>query len=744
MNRVRQAPSRPKAAAAQRRDKPSTSRRSTGNQDGYRLIVEAAGSALLLCDGQERVRLCNQRAAELFGYRHPADLLARSANLLGLLQTPESERLAADMAEALQRGKKEAMVYRLTGKGGTEFLGEITFAKIEGRSKGMVVEIRDVTESRHHLEALQQNQFLSRVLVEETRHFLFIIDREDKVCYVNESGAAHLGLSAAQVIGQPRSKFFPESVAIRQRAALDTVFATGSPQYDESPVSYTSPPIWLGTFLVPIRDQDQRVQQVLGISTDITSRILVEQKLHQSEKRFHDTIERSLDGYAFSDEIGIIRYANEALSQITGYKRQELLGRNFLYFLSEPYSDLIRRAFGRVMGGQSISRMEVRLRQKSGRNIWITFNARRVVQDGRVIGAEAFVRNTTNAKKSLEALQQSEVRFRSLFNFIPVEVFDLTAQGRIRAANPAFVQNWGNVTGRLFAEVPTDEAIQRLYKYLVNSVVQQHLTTQYNYSLVRDGHTVFYTITLSPILTLEGKLIGLVGTNLNNTKQIESYQRARLLSARLVRIQEDERSHLSREIHDSLGQYLSALQMEVGALTAISPIADERIAKMLENTKTTINEAVKVSRSMVQLLRTPVLDDFGLKAAVLDFISELEKKWHYHISFKSVNLEEPLPRELETTLYRVLQEACTNVIKHGRTNEIEIRLKRMSGRVSLAVRDHGVGFEADKVALGQEHFGLFSMKERVELLEGRFRILSKPMQGVLIIALIPYQIGDQK
>ncbi len=585
---------------------------------------------------------------------------------------------------------------------------------------------------------------ISRAVVEAAQDFVFIIDRDDNVRYVNKFSADYLGMPADQIIGKKRSILFPPPISFRQKESLDFVFQSGQSKYIESPVSLTHQPEWLGTWLVPLRDNSGTVQQVLGISRDITARINIENQLRKSEERHRDIIERSLDGYYFLDLEGRFISVNHAFERIFARKREEIIGKDFLPRVPLPFFLKMRRMFAQVLSGQDVTWSEFSYPLRSGAIVWIAFNARRVMHEGRVLGVEGFCRDITQLKKNTEALQKNEARYQALFDSIPYEVFSLSVQGRILEANRFFVQNWGNVLGSFLADIPSDEATQALYRNLIKKTVDNLIPIQEAFELVRNGAKIYYTTMISPVLAHDGALIGLVGLNMDTTLQILSYNRQRQLSARLVQVQEEERSHLSREIHDSLGQYLTALQLEVGAMASGWNQSDDTIPQKLENVKAAIEEAIRVGRSLVQLLRTPVLDDFGLKAAIDDFIQEFQKKWQIDVDFTTVNMDGSLPREIETTLYRVMQESLNNILKYAHTNRIEIRLKRGMRAVSLSVRDYGVGFDPRGQEYNRkEHFGLFSMQERIELLGGRFRIMSGLNQGACIIALIPLQPGEE-
>lgn len=710
----------------------------------YHALAERSSRALILCNSRGRLLSCNSRTYELFGYSREPGSSPMPADVFGLIKPAEVKRLRSVLDSVQAEKRIEAAFYRMRTVTGATLHTEITVSTIPSRSRRMddvILQIRDVTEEVKSNQALQQSEQKYRLLAEAAQDFIFIIDRKDRVRYVNPTGLRHLGKPMEQVVGKKRSILFPPETSRRQKMALDRVFREGISLYAENPLEYAQSAIWLGTWLVPLFNARKQVNQVLGFARNITDRIQSAQRADKINQRYKDIIERSLDGYFFVSPQGRFLNCNPALEKILGYSRDEILSEGLIMSRLSP-KDLQdgHLYFTRALAGETISVKEIILPRKDGRLICVSFNFRRVMQDGRVLGVEGFARDITEQKANLAALQASEARYRSLFDSIPYETFSLTTDGTVQEANRLFSSNWGHAVGRLLPLVVADAGVSALYKNLIKRVLESKAAHHDIFDIVRQEEKVYYSTMISPILTAEGVLIGMVGMNINTTAQMINLARLRRLSMRLVEVQEDERKHIAREIHDSLGQYLTALQMEIGALTSECPVANERVTTLLNNAKSTINEAVRIARTLVQTLRTPVLDDFGLEAAIKDYVDEFKNKWNISIAFQSFNASNLLSREVETTLFRVLQEACLNVLKHAQTDFIEVRLKRMKNRVTLSVRDYGVGFETSRPGLRETgHFGLLAMQERVELMNGRFRLLSKPHAGTLIVVLIPLQ-----
>jgi signal transduction histidine kinase len=212
----------------------------------------------------------------------------------------------------------------------------------------------------------------------------------------------------------------------------------------------------------------------------------------------------------------------------------------------------------------------------------------------------------------------------------------------------------------------------------------------------------------------------------------ESEARLRLLSTRLMSAQEEERRSLARDLHDGLGQVVTAvtLDLERAAQTADHDKKDELIGRAL----TGAGQVLEQIHEITTRVRPTLLDDLGLKAAVQSFLSEYEA--HTGIVVRSeLLLDGPLPAAVSENLYRVLQEALTNVARHARAAEVFVTLKADKIHAMLAVRDEGAGFNPD--ALDGTRFGLVGMRERAELLGGTFDLRSQPGVGTAVSVAIP-------
>lgn len=210
------------------------------------------------------------------------------------------------------------------------------------------------------------------------------------------------------------------------------------------------------------------------------------------------------------------------------------------------------------------------------------------------------------------------------------------------------------------------------------------------------------------------------------------------LSQRLMQAQEAERLHLSRELHDESGQLLAALTVQLGLLDrdADHPESVRSRTVELNSTANTIRE--NLHRLAVHL-RPASLDHLGLMTALDQFIQEFSRQNNIRVDFESVGMREQskrLPIEIETALFRIVQESLTNVVLHARASRVDVLLNLTGGCISAVVEDDGVGFIPGPAAI-QDHLGLFGMQERVEMLGGTLTVESGPGKGTTVKAEVP-------
>jgi signal transduction histidine kinase len=222
----------------------------------------------------------------------------------------------------------------------------------------------------------------------------------------------------------------------------------------------------------------------------------------------------------------------------------------------------------------------------------------------------------------------------------------------------------------------------------------------------------------------------------------ESENRLRTLSSQLLTVQENERKRIAREIHDGIGQILTAIKFKVEDITQQMSKGKAYVKeKSLEPIIPLIQESIEEVRRIQMDLRPSTLDDLGILATTDWFCREFEKIYStIHIK-KLINIREnEVPVHLRTAIFRVMQEALNNIAKHSKADLVHLSLQKTDGTIELAIRDNGMGFnlmEVLSVEGSKRGLGLTSMRERIELSGGSFVIESTRGRGTVIRALWP-------
>jgi signal transduction histidine kinase len=212
----------------------------------------------------------------------------------------------------------------------------------------------------------------------------------------------------------------------------------------------------------------------------------------------------------------------------------------------------------------------------------------------------------------------------------------------------------------------------------------------------------------------------------------QALREAKSLARRLVEVQENERRSIARELHDEAGQALASLRYGLRLLEREideGGSATERVAELMQRTDAVIDSLHR----LVADLRPASLDHLGLEAALRQYSRSAGSKFGLEVRFKARGFgSERLPQVVETALYRVVQEAMVNVVRHARATRVDVLLERHGERVLVMIEDDGVGFEPDRVGSGS-HFGLLGLQERAEALGGTLVVESTPGTGTTIV-----------
>lgn len=366
--------------------------------------------------------------------------------------------------------------------------------------------------------------------------------------------------------------------------------------------------------------------------------------------------------------------------------------------------------------------------------------------------------------RTTSALRASEEHYRTLFELGPVAVYSCDASGVIEEFNSRAKELWG----RTPVEGDTDERFCGSFKlfrpdgsFMPHEQCPMAEVVSGRISEVRDGEVlierpdgtwVTVVVNIRPLKNEGGDITGAINCfyDISDRKRAEqALQHAhdelesmverrtvslRRLSSHLQHVQDDERRRIARELHDSTGQYLAAIKMN---LARLDQSEGANAKKVLAESNQMLDTCLAEIRTMSYLLHPPMLDESGLASAATWYVEGFAKRSGIQSNLEiSPRLERP-PNEVEMVLFRALQESLTNVHRHSQTSKVDIRIEVENGQATLIVRDYGRGFGSEKLETlrggSDVGVGLAGMRERVAELGGIFEILpEKPGTSVTV------------
>jgi two-component system sensor histidine kinase UhpB len=445
-----------------------------------------------------------------------------------------------------------------------------------------------------------------------------------------------------------------------------------------------------------------------------------------------------------------VLFVNQVAARALGKRREDIVGQKQRALFEAELAARHSRAIGQVFRTGQILMTEDQ-QDLHQRPVWIDTRLVPVRDSGGVVVAVVgIVRDVTARRSAQEALALREAFLRGMLDNFPHMVWFKDPQGRFLVVNQAFADAAGKshpselVGLDDFAIWP--HHLAAAYVADDQEVMRTRQQKQVEEQIRVHGQLRWTETFKSPVLDASGKVIGTTGLGHDITErrrlqeaQRQSREQLRALAAHVESVREQERVRIAREIHDELGQSLTCMGMDLAFLDKqIDPgnhEASARVAALVELVKDTIRCVRRISSE----LRPSILDDLGLGAAIEWLAHDVESRTHMTCTVE-VPEDLSLPFDLATPLFRICQEALTNVTRHARASEVGIHLEARNEHILLVVKDNGRGITAEEIE-GHGSLGLLGMKERVALLGGTLELTGRRGEGTTLAIRMPLEAG---
>jgi len=356
----------------------------------------------------------------------------------------------------------------------------------------------------------------------------------------------------------------------------------------------------------------------------------------------------------------------------------------------------------------------------------------------RLLG-EIFV-NALERKQADHDLRESESRFRHVADSAPVMVW-MSGTDRLCTY---FNKPWLNFTGRSLEQelgigwaggVHSNDLDRCLAIYSEAFDARREFNMEYRLRRF-DGQYRWVFDRGVPRYESDGTFLGFIGSCLDITDRKAMEETLLDLGGRLIATQEEERSRIARELHDDLSQNMALIQIALEELQSNLPDLSATAKGQLDDIARKVSDVSSDIHHLSHQLHPAKLDTLGLVAALASYCREFSKQHHLQIQFVEHDVPRSLPKNITLCIYRIVQEALWNVVKHSGTREVEIELTGSPVTIDLCVTDSGAGFDPELIQ-GKGGLGLISMRERLRLVGGELHIESQPSRGTRINAGVP-------
>ncbi|MFC2084212.1 PAS domain S-box protein [Bacteroidota bacterium] len=678
-------------------------------------------------------------------------ILGKTSLELGLMGAETREQLLYSIQ---QQGYYSAIEIPVTLPSGEKRIGLFHGHAITlGDEKYLFQTIVNITDRKRAEASLKQSEEKFRILFESAPDAYYLNDLKGNFIDGNKIAEIVTGYSRKELVGKNMLKLnmLPGNQIFKAAALLAKNVLGKSTGPDEFTLTRKdSSKIEVEISTHPVKIEGKSV--VLGIARDITERKRTEEALSESEKKYRSIVENTSDWIWEMDLKGNHTYSNNIGEKILGYPLNKFYEMDPIGLVHPDdrgkFIETYKKAIQNKAGWNNVV---LRWCDKDRKYHYFESSAEpRIDYNGNLIGFIGIDRDITDKKIIEKQVLSEKLRAESYLETAAVMMLVLDKKGTVTLINSKGAEILGYskkyIIGRNWIDnfIPEENRtnIKRILKRLMKGEIE---FAEYfeNAVLCRYKKIKILGWYNTQIKDKSGKVTGILSSAEDITERVSlraelesSNKELRSLTEHLQKVREEERTILAREIHDDLGQSLTALKLDLSQLRKkIDPSQiqlTEKVKSALELAGDTVETVKKISTD----LRPSIIDDLGLIPAIRWYIGEFMKRSGIKVKLSLEVDEYDISEEIKISIYRILQEALTNVIRHAHASKITIGFQKKGKNLILQVKDNGIGIK-ERQMHKEKSFGIIGMKERVILIGGQFEISGEKNKGTKIKVVIP-------
>jgi PAS domain S-box-containing protein len=617
---------------------------------------------------------------------------------------------------------------------GSLFWGSLSISLLKGRESPLVLGmVENITEKKWAEEA----KSVHAAIVESSEDAISSVTLDGVILTWNAGAQRMFGYTEKEAVGKPVTLIVPPERPDEENKILETLRAGGRIEHFETVrVSKTGKRIDVSLSISPIKDSTGKIVGCAGIARDISYRKSAEQRLREYER----AIELSGEAIAVVDRDYRFRIANRRYLRLRKMTQEQVVGHFVHEVLNKGvFEAVVKEKLDECFQGKVVRyEMKYTYPELGERDVLVSYFP--IEGANGVDRVASIMQDITERKRAEYALRESEQRFRLVANTAPVMIW-MSGQDR----KPTyFNQLWLDFTGLSETDLQNGlegivhpEDYQQCHDTYCRGFDQRQPFKKECRLRRHDGQYRWMLDIGVPRFHKDGSFAGYIGSCIDVTDQKLAEEALSSMSQKLLGAQEQERARIARELHDDINQRVAMLAVELDQIRHNNPaLPSEVLSTVQELRKRTIEISSDV-QALSHDLHSSQLEYLGAVAGMKSWCKEFAERQKMEIDCRH-DVRSTLPPEIGLSLFRVLQEAVNNAIKHSGEKRVEVQLREDSGQIHLIVRDSGKGFDVETALCGKG-LGLTSMRERIRLVNGTIAIESRPMGGTTIHVRIPLE-----
>jgi len=706
--------------------------------------------------------LANKAEVKLLGANSEDDVLGKDD--YSFYSKELADVFAADDKAIIETGEpllfKEELMFDKDGKKRWILTSKIPLRDKDNVVTGIVGVSRDITENKQYAELIQNERILLRAVIDNIPDAIYIKDLSGKKTLANLAELKLTGAeSEADVIGKTDYDLFPHDVAELYTEDDRQVIQERIPLINREGIMVDKDgnTHWIVASKLPLYDNNNNIIGLLGVGRDITNRKRAEEALLESESFLRQTQAiAELGTYTYdlrngewvcSDVLDTI-FGIEANAEKTVASWTSIIHPDFRKEMGEYLSQHV------IVNKNKFDKKYKIIRQNDHEVRWVHGMGELVFnEEGNPIKLIGTVQDITNRKNLSEKLRKSENLYRSTLTASPDIIAAVDINGYITMISPNGLVFYGckkeeDLVGHQFADFIAPEDIEKAKSNFLLSFAMQLGAIEYTIQRA-DGSKVQTEIKADIIRDRDSEPTGMVIIirDITDRKKWETelnkaQEQMKKFAAHLQNVREEERLEIARELHDELGQILIAIKIDMGMLKQNilkcpeSNVADGIITKF-DQLFVLVDSTINTTRKIMTDLRPEVLYLLGFIEAAKLQVTKFHERYNIKCDFETEITDLELNPQQSVALYRIVQEALTNIAKHANATQVKVKMMVNGDKLILQISDNGVGIK-EKYKSKQDSYGLIGMQERAFLLDGEFTIMGQEGVGTVVKVEIPY------